>query len=192
VSKEAAENQARPASGRAFLSNRGISLPDIKAHILFWGLLLTGLALDLWSKRAIFQNIDSPNGGIRLIDGFLRLIRTQNPGAAFGIASGQRMFLIIISVVALLAVLIMFLLSGKERRIIQSALGLFAGGVAGNLYDRIFNQGLVRDFIDVTYWPGRHWPAFNVADVLLCTAVGLLILGSFTQKSSRKHPQTRK
>jgi len=43
------------------------------------------------------------------------------------------------------------------------------------LYDRIFNDGRVRDFIDIVYWPGKHWPAFNVADSLLVIAVGLII-----------------
>ena len=54
---------------------------------------------------------------------------------------------------------------------VQVALGLFAAGVSGNLWDRIFNGGQVRDFIDVVYWPGRHWHTFNVADAMLCIAV---------------------
>ena len=58
-----------------------------------------------------------------------------------------------------------------------AALGLFMGGVAGNLYDRLFNDGMVRDFIDV-YWRGWHWPAFNVADSMLCVAVGIFVVRS--------------
>ncbi len=58
------------------------------------------------------------------------------------------------------------------------ALGLLAGGISGNLYDRLFHDGTVRDFIDV-YVGTHHWPTFNVADALLCTAVGLLIISSY-------------
>jgi len=75
-----------------------------------------------------------------------------------------------------------------KQRVAQVALGLFAAGVCGNLWDRAFNDGLVRDFIDVVYWPGRHWPSFNVADSMLCVAVGLLVVTTlFTDLSCRKH-----
>ena len=103
-----------------------------------------------------------------IIDGFLRLQLAENPGAAFGIAAGQRFMLVAVSVAALVVFLAVFLFAGTDRKITHVALALFAAGVCGNLYDRLFNDGLVRDFIDVVYWPGRHWPAFNVADSLLC------------------------
>ncbi len=75
---------------------------------------------------------------------------------------------------------------------IHIALGLFTGGILGNLYDRIFNDGMVRDFIDV-YIGNKHWPTFNVADGLLCIGVGLLIISTFvTEKSSQKHAQQHK
>jgi signal peptidase II len=71
-----------------------------------------------------------------------------------------------------------FLFSGTKQRLVHVALGLFAAGVCGNLYDRIFNDGLVRDFIDV-YYRQYHWPAFNVADSMLCIAVGLGVISCF-------------
>lgn len=111
----------------------------------------------------------------------------ENSGAAFGMAAGQRGLLIAVSFIALAVIFAVFIFSGREQKLVQIALGLFAAGVAGNLYDRIFNQGRVRDFIDVVYWPGRHWPAFNVADSMLCVAVALIIIsGFFTEK---RHPE---
>ena len=75
---------------------------------------------------------------------------------------------------------------------IISSLGLFAAGVCGNLYDRIFNDGSVRDFIDV-YYRSFHWHTFNIADSLLCLGVAALIISTFlTEKPARKRDPQQK
>jgi len=185
------EDGARPSSGRAFLSNtekgvrrasfwQGITLAPLKAQLTFWLLMVFGVVFDLWSKKAVFDFLEQqPNNRFTIIDGFLQLVRALNDGAAFGLFSGNPYLLAAVSIIALLIIFAIFFLSGAERKVVHVALGLFAAGVCGNLYDRIFNNGLVRDFIDVVYWPGRHWPAFNVADSLLCIGVGLMIISCF-------------
>ena len=173
------ENSARPSSGRVFLKKRRPSaLPDLSAQLIFWPLMVIGIALDLWSKRAVFDWLEH-RGSVSIIDGFLRLVMALNDGAAFGLLSGHSSWLIVTSVVALIVIFAVFLFGGTKQRLVHVALGLFAAGVFGNLYDRIFNDGLVRDFIDVTIWPGKHWPAFNVADSMLCIAVGLGVISCF-------------
>ena len=188
------QNSARPALGRVFLSWMAeVKLPGLKAHIVFWSITAAGIALDLWSKSAVFGWLQQqPHYRFSIIDGFLHFERALNPGAAFGIASGQRCFLVTISVIALIAGFVIFLSSGNERKLFYVGLGFFAAGICGNLYDRIFNDGFVRDFIDVVYWPGRHWPAFNVGDSMLCVGVGLMIICFLTGKSSRKRAQQHK
>jgi signal peptidase II len=161
----------------------------MKSHLVFWPIFIGGLILDLWSKSAVFAWLESRGqDGFPIIDGWLCLQLARNPGAAFGIAAGQRWLLVTVSISAIIAVVAVFLFAGSSRKLVQVALGLFAAGVCGNLYDRLFNDGLVRDFIDVVYWPGRHWPAFNVADSLLCIAVGLLIISSFFSRQSCQKP----
>lgn len=198
------EEQAQPDSGWAFLKHQRLELPDLRAQLVFWPLVVIGLALDLWSKRIVFDWLQG--GSVTLINGFLRLVARENAGAAFGIAAGQTKLLIAVSAIALIMIFVFFFVSGAERRLVHIALGFFAAGVSGNLYDRIFNNGLVRDFIDIEYWPGKHWPAFNVADTMLCIAVALLIISSFrsprdhlshlksrlTRKSSQKRAQQHK
>lgn len=199
------ENCARPTSGRAFLCDsekpprctpfwQALAVPPFKAQLTFWSLTVLGLALDLWTKKAAFALLSKRQGpGISIIEGVLQFVEEQNPGAAFGIAAGQRHLLISVSVIALVVIFGIFLYSGNERRLIHVALGLFAAGVCGNLYDRLFNDGMVRDFIHVAYWPGRHWPAFNVADSLLCIGVGLMIVSAFlTDKSAPERAQQQK
>ena len=169
-------------------------LPDTTAHLIFWSILLAGLVLDLWTKQAVFAWLeDKPGQGAEILDGFLTFQMALNTGAAFGIAADQKVFLIGVSIVALIVILGVFFFGRARQRMVQVALGLFAAGVSGNLWDRIFNDGQVRDFIDVVYWPGRHWHTFNVADTMLCVAVGLLVMATFfTDSSDRTHAQPQK
>jgi len=186
------ERSARPNLSRAFLERLGLMLPDAKAQLTFWSLLVVGLALDLWTKRVVFDWLEH-RGSVSIINGFLQFVRALNNGAAFGIMAGKHYLLAAVSVVALIGIFAVFLFSRSRQRLVHIALGLFAAGVCGNLYDRIFNGGLVRDFVDVVYWPGKHWPAFNVADSLLCIGVGLLFISTFfTGRSARRHAQQRK
>ncbi len=188
---KAEENSAPSSFERAFLKRLSGTLPDSKAHLIFWSLTLTGLALDLWTKKAVFDWLEN-HGNVSVINGFLQLVRVLNNGAAFGVFAGKPYFLTAISVIALVVVLGVFLFSGTHNRLVHVALGLFTAGICGNLYDRIFNNGLVRDFIDV-YYRDSHWPAFNIADSLLCIGVGLLIISTFlTEKSAQKHARQRK
>ncbi|MFZ2149229.1 MAG: signal peptidase II [Sedimentisphaerales bacterium] len=187
----AEKSSTRASSEGGTLKRRSLALPDSKAHLIFWSLMLGGLVLDLLSKKAVFNWLQNRETAT-VINGFLRLIRALNNGAAFGVLAGKPYFLTVVSIVALVVVFGVFLFSGNGHRLVQVALGLFTAGICGNLYDRIFNDGLVRDFIDV-YYHDYHWPAFNVADSLLCIGVGLLIISTFlTEKSAQKHAQQHK
>ena len=169
IQEQNSKSQARFITGRAFLSP--------KAHLLFWSIFIAAVVLDLWTKKAVFDWLSTfPVPLYTVIDGFLYLIRAENTGAAWSIMQGQRILLSGISILALIIVLGMFLFGKNQQRLVQISLALFAGGITGNLYDRLFNDGKVRDFIDVVYWPAKHWPAFNVADSILCIAVGILII----------------
>lgn len=194
VESKRQEYGARLKPSRVFLKRRRFVLPGLKAQLVFWTLAVGGLVLDLWTKKAVFTWLESkPGKSVAIVDGSLKLVVALNEGAAFGIAAGQYHLLVAISVIAVIVILGIFLCSGGQRRLIHVSLALFAAGVCGNLWDRIFNDGQVRDFIDVVYWPGRHWPAFNIADAMLCIGVGLLILSMFsTERFCRKHAQQQK
>jgi signal peptidase II len=155
-------------------------LPDFTGHLLFWPIAIAGAAFDLWSKKAVFDWLPTvPGQTYVIIDGFFQFILRENDGAAFSILRGQRPFLVGILVVAFIAIIAFFLLGGAHRRIMQIAMGCILAGIIGNFYDRAFNNGLVRDFLDV-YVKDYHWPTFNVADSMLCIGVGLLIIANLT------------
>ncbi len=156
-------------------------MPDKTAHMIFWPIVILGIVADLWTKSAVFQWLSTkPYEEHTVIEGIFTFVIRLNPGAAFSIASGQRFLLVSVSVVAFLIVMAIFLFGSIKQRLMQVGLALFVAGIIGNLYDRAFNDGLVRDFIDIVYYPGKHWPAFNIADSMLCIAVGLLLISSFT------------
>ncbi|MFC1738009.1 signal peptidase II [Planctomycetota bacterium] len=183
-------------------------MPDLTAHLIFWSLAVVGFALDLWTKAAVFEWLwTKPGGSVSVIDGFFRLTAVQNPGAAFGLADGHRFLLISVSIIAAVVIFAVFLFAGIKTRLTHIALGLFGAGIFGNLYDRLFNNGQVRDFIDI-YYGKYHWPAFNIADSALCIGVGLLVISTLrissekrptvsgdsgvTEKSSQKHVRQHK
>jgi signal peptidase II len=159
-------------------------LPDLIGHLIFWPTLLAGLAADLGTKQAVFAWLDhKPHQMAEIIDGILTFRLALNMGAAFGIASGHQPLLVVVSAIALLIILGAFLLIVGRQRVVQVSLGLFAAGVSGNLWDRLFNGGQVRDFVDVGVGSWR-WHTFNVADAMLCVAVGLLVLATLLTDSS--------
>jgi signal peptidase II len=154
---------------------------------LFWPIAIAGAVFDLWSKNAVFHWLPTvPGEKYAVIDGFFQFILRENSGAAFSIAQGQRWVLTGISVIAFLAVIGIFLLGGVRRRLTQIAMGCMTAGIAGNLHDRLLNNGMVRDFIDV-YVKQYHWPTFNAADSLLCVGVGLLILTNLKSQAGQTH-----
>jgi signal peptidase II len=172
----------------------GFKFPDKKAHMLYWPIVVIGIIADLWSKSAVFAWLDAKEGygsDYSVIDGFFRLVMRENSGAAFSIARGQTVMLVSVSVLALIVVLGLFLFGRIQGKVMHVGLALFTAGIIGNLYDRVFNNGYVRDFLDV-YHNDYHWPAFNIADAMLCTAVGLLLIANimFDISQRRDHQQT--
>ncbi len=155
-------------------------IPWKTAILLFWPVAIVGAVLDLWSKAAVFNWLPTtPEWRHSIIDGFLQFILRENQGAAFSIFHGWTFFLVAISCIAFLIVVAIFFSRKVTHRLVLFALGCITGGIAGNLYDRLFNEGRVRDFIDV-YVNDYHWPTFNVADSMLCIGVGLLIIVNLT------------
>ncbi len=146
------------------------------AHLLFWPFFLIGFAADLWTKSAVFNWLGShAPQRYGIIDGFFQFVLVENLGAAWGMAAGKTMSLVVISIVAIIIVFSIFLFGQKLQMVVVLALGLFAAGICGNLYDRLFNDGRVRDFLDF-YYKDWHFPAFNLADSMLTVAVCILIM----------------
>ncbi|MFO7900539.1 MAG: signal peptidase II [Planctomycetota bacterium] len=110
-----------------------------------------------------------------LIPGFLHIVYGRNYGGVFGLGQGAGLVWLAFGVVA--GGLVVWFAYRDDTRppTLQVALGLVMAGAVGNVYDRVV-FGYVRDFIEVYYWPGKAWPAFNIADAGICVGAAYLAL----------------
>jgi signal peptidase II len=155
---------------------------------------ILGVLLDLWTKQLAFRHLATwldgrftgTKNAIQFIPGWLHFEVTTNHGAVFGLGQGQRTLFLVVSVGAILFLSWLFANSGRQR-FYQFVLGMLLAGVLGNMYDRIV-FGYVRDMIHMLpQWPALFPWIFNVADVLLCTGVALLIIMSlFSPKEDQR------
>ena len=110
---------------------------------------------------------------ISVINRLFYIDKVHNLGAAWSIFSGNRIFLIVVSFIAL-AFLIWLERSFKKNNKISITFGLIYGGLIGNLIDRIV-FGYVTDYFKVII--GTYtFPIFNFADVAIVVGFILLII----------------
>lgn len=132
-----------------------------------------------------------------VISGFFDLTHIRNYGVAFGMLSGMReqsgIPLLTIVPVLVVGLMLFFFKKLPEKDLKQAVpFSLILGGAVGNIWDRL-GQGFVTDFLDF-HWMGKaRYPAFNFADIAICTGVGILFIFSFFQKTVRPvHQQSKK
>ncbi len=122
--------------------------------------------------KLIVVNTMGMGHSIDVVGSVVRLTRTANTGAAFGLFRGGSMWFVWISAAASIAIIVFSREIVKMRFWERTAFGLVLGGAVGNLVDRI-RLGAVVDFIDIGFGALR-WPSFNVADS--CITIGVVIL----------------
>ena len=133
---------------------------------------------DRISKVAV-QHALSYTGSIPVIPGWLRIVHTENAGAAFGLLGEGNAYLrsaVLIGISGFVLAFVALALWGRrsDSYALFSRLGLtlIFGGALGNMYDRLL-RGTVTDFIEM-YHGAWSFPAFNVADSAI-TAGGILL-----------------
>ena len=161
----------------------------LNRYLIFFSIALSGIAADLATKSWVFGWLGLPGGETYwLWKDVFGLQTSLNPGALFGFGEGWVHWFAVLSVVAVLAIVVWLFVAGAARDLLLTiALGCVMAGVCGNLYDRLGLPGLtdgggpvykVRDWILMVIF-GYDWPNFNIADSLLVTGAGLVILHAF-------------
>jgi signal peptidase II len=156
------------------LYNRRRSIPPWFALVLS----LTVFALDRWTKHLVETSLSFTDTK-HVIPHFFDIVRSQNPGVAFGLfATSNSQFrgsiLIGFSIVAIAVLAILLTRIRRWDRPTGIGVALVFGGALGNVYDRL-HAGTVTDFLDF-YVGSIHWYTFNLADTAICCGAGLLIL----------------
>jgi signal peptidase II len=107
-------------------------------------------------------------------------------------------FFLLVSIAASVFIVNLYRKVRDGQTALKWGLPLVLGGALGNLADRMA-KGKVVDFIDyradwitkmnelvarfATSWNVTdHWPTFNVADICICTGVGLMAVDMFASK----------
>jgi signal peptidase II len=147
------------------------------APLVFTALVVIG---DRVSKLFIQHRMNGFDT-VPVIPGWLQIIHTENPGAAFGMLAEGNPFVrsaVLIGVSALVLIFVASALLGRSGSfsapLARFGLALILGGAIGNLYDRV-TRGTVTDFIEV-FHGSWSFPAFNVADSAITVGAIFLLL----------------
>jgi signal peptidase II len=150
--------------------------------VLFVGLAAVVVLLDQATKLWVDASFDvasraipagQPGGPTEVIGDLLRIAKTYNDGAIFGL------FEAVAPIMAALSLLVIGGITWFEWRhgaaagtLVTVGLGLLLGGAIGNLIDRV-RIGQVIDFVDMGMGDAR-WYAWNISDAAVF--VGILVL----------------
>ncbi len=144
---------------------------------LFGLVTIPVIALDQLTKQVVRSHM-ALYQSIPLVNHYLDLTYTQNPGAAFSMLANappwaREAFLLSLSAIAIVVLGVLIARSGRVS-LTSAAFALICGGATGNLIDRATN-GRVIDFIRAHYYDW-NFPVFNVADSAITIGVSLIIL----------------
>lgn len=148
-----------------------------KIHNLTFLLLTSaaGIAADQYTKKLAVDHLMGKEP-IVWISGVFELLYTENRGAAFGMMQGmQVLFFLIAAAVLIASAWIMWRLPGFQAAKytpFKICVACIASGAIGNMIDRL-GKGYVVDFL---YFRLIDFPVFNVADIFVTCATGVMIL----------------
>ena len=151
---------------------KGISIPSL-------GIEIEGMPYQ--SSKKVFGDL-------------FKLTFIENPGMAFGLQIGGKLFLSLFTIAATLLLIFFLFKNRKENLILRLALAFILGGAIGNLIDRVFYgeiysyapyfYGRVVDFLHIDF-PNftifgktiYSWPIFNIADISVTIGFLMILIG---------------
>lgn len=132
-------------------------------------LIITIVVLDQLSKILALKYL-APAGSIPVIKNIFHLTYVENRGAAFGILQNQKLFFVIFALLVL-GFIWFYAYNNRLDKVMVYGLSLMAGGVIGNLIDRV-RLGFVVDYLHI-----MNFPVFNIADSAV--TIGIILIGIF-------------
>ena len=163
----------------------------IYQHSILFGLALLVIAADQITKYFIRVSLAEYEtfAPIPFLADFLTFIHTSNTGAAFGMFKAFGGVFTLIAIVVVAALVYYYPRLPPNQIGIRVALGLQLGGAAGNLTDRLTNDGKVTDWIFFHWFNLFNAPIFNLAD--LAIVGGVIVLALLMWKESNEERQAK-
>lgn len=131
---------------------------------------------------------------INIFGSFFKITFIENPGMAFGLQVGGKLFLSLFTIFATILLFFFLFKNRNEVFLLRLALAFILGGAIGNLIDRVFYgklydyapffYGRVVDFLHIDF-PNftifgktiYSWPIFNIADISVTVGFLMILLG---------------
>ena len=140
-------------------------------------LIALGIGVDQWTKIWASNDLRPlGSGGIPVVPSTLSLVYVENRAAAFGLGGflpeAARKWVLLALTLALTVGLFVAMIRSPDLAS-RIGFGVTISGAIGNILDRA-RLGYVVDFIYWYRW--FQWPNFNVADMLVCTGIGVLVV----------------
>ena len=129
--------------------------------------------------KLVVKNNIKLNTDIKIIDNFFYLSHVHNDGAAFSMFSGNLIFLIIITIIALVAIYMIFIKDKKLSNIYIFLLSMLIGGILGNFIDRIIYNYVI-DYLSFILL-GYYFPVFNFADICIVISIISIVILEFKE-----------
>ena len=138
------------------------------------------VALDQITK-VIVMNTMALHESVDVIPGVFRFTYILNDGMAFGLLDNARWIFLVVSTVAIAALIFYMWKYRPNNKLALFGMSLVIGGGIGNMIDRlfygdVFANGAVVDFLDFCAFPDVWKWIFNVADASVCIGAGLIML----------------
>ena len=139
--------------------------------------------LDRLSKIYVIE-LDKNNLGSDIFNSaYLDIVLIWNKGIAFGLFSFNESHLYnILSLIIAIIIIVLVIMSLKNKGFKRYSLLMIVGGALGNLHDRIFFNA-VPDFIDF-HIGNFHWFIFNVSDIFITLGVISMIIVELIEKDN--------
>jgi len=144
-----------------------------KKYLIVGLIIVIGLVVDLATKSIFANVLEYGAKDIVLIPNFLTFTYIENDGAAYGMLGGRTWLLIVVTILFIIAFVCYFVFSKTDNLWHNIGIGLILSGAIGNFVDRIFFQGIVRDFIHLKLFDF----VFNFADMYI--TFGVIFFGIY-------------
>ncbi len=153
---------------------------------MYYILLVAIIFLDQVIKILVRHNM-ALGQSVQIISDFFSIKYIENDGMAFGMLSGNRLFLIVVPIIALVVIYLLWLkYKERFRPIFSISVMMILAGGASNIFDRIM-FGSVTDYLSF-----KGFAIFNFADISATLGCVLLCISIWFFEKAKTNDTDRK